>query len=60
MTEARIEALKLTVAGIPNSTETNTPTGSWANTLGTHLEFTDMFENAIANMRMMPGQTANS
>ena len=42
--ETRIEALKLTVAGIPNITETNTPTGSWASTAGTHIDFTDVFE----------------
>ena len=60
VTEARVEALKLTVAGVANSTETNTPTGSWASTSGTRIKFTEAFEKALVNMRLTPDQAINT
>ena len=50
MTEARIESLKLTVAGIPNATNTNRPTGSWASTTQIPSDFSDMVDKAITNL----------
>ena len=50
VTETRIESLKLTVAGIHNTSTINTPTGSWASTSHIPSDFTNMIEKAITEL----------
>ena len=55
-TEARVEALKLQVAGFVPNGEAASPTGSTMNTMSTGLQFSDALEWAISEMRMRPGR----
>ena len=60
ITEARIEALKLQVAGCITTGDVTTPTGSTISTLSTGLQLSDALERAISEMRMRPGKEADS
>ena len=59
VTETRIVSLKLTVAGIPNTSTTNTPTGSWASTTQIPGDFSEMVDTAVTNFIANLGHTGD-